>query len=242
MRADLETLEQKLGHTFQNRSLLIRALTHKSWTYEQSNTELAADNELLEFLGDSILGFLVSDALWRAHPELSEGQLSKLKAHLVSEANLHKVAQALGLGRFLILGRCEEMSGGRNKKTLLADAVEALIAALHIDGGLDRAHAFVDEAIMAGAETLPPEGESAYTDYKTALQELTQARKLPMPRYSIVQERGPEHSKTFTIEARIGNEFTGEAEGPSKKSAGQKAAKLLLDKLRGMEDRVESAV
>lgn len=240
MGADLEILEQRLGHSFRDRNLLIRALTHKSWTYEQPQAAPSSDNELLEFLGDSILGFIVSESLWHAHPQLSEGQLSKYRAQLVSEANLHKVAQATGLGRFLILGRCEEMSGGRSKKTLLADAVEALIAALHIDGGLECARGFVVSAIMQQAEPLPLEGEPGYTDYKTALQELAQARKLPMPRYLIVQERGPEHSKTFTIEARIGAGLAGEADGPSKKSAGQKAAKILLDKLRGGADGTPS--
>jgi ribonuclease-3 len=232
MRADRAALEEKLGHSFSNRDLLVRALTHKSWIYEHPGSHPTGDNEQLEFLGDSILGFLVSDALWRSYPELTEGHLSKLKAQLVSEANLLKVAHAIGVGQFLVLGRCEEMSGGRNKKTLLADAVEALIAAVYLDGGMDAARQFVQSAIVSNIELLEPSGEPGYTDYKTALQELAQARKLPMPRYSIVHESGPEHAKTFTIEARIGNEFSGEAEGLSKKSAGQKAAKLLLGKLR----------
>ena len=232
MRADLGALEEKLGHSFSNYDLLFRALTHKSWIYEHPDSSSTGDNEQLEFLGDSILGFLVSDALWRTNPVLTEGQLSKMKAQLVSEANLLKVAHAIGVGHFLVLGRCEEMSGGRSKKALLADAVEALIAAVYLDGGLEAARQFVQGAIVSKAELLEPAGEPGYTDYKTALQELTQARRLPMPRYSIVQERGPEHSKTFIIEARVGSESSGQAEGPSKKSAGQKAAKLLLGKLR----------
>ncbi len=232
VRAGLEALEAQLRHVFSKRELLVRALTHKSWIYEQPNSAALSDNEQLEFLGDSILGFLVSDALWRAHPELSEGQLSKFRAHLVSETNLHKIAEALALGRFLVLGRCEEMSGGRKKKTLLADAVEALIAAIYLDGGLDAARRFVEEAIVQETDSIETSGEPGFTDHKTALQELTQARKLPMPRYSIVHERGPEHSKTFTIEARIGADLSVEAEGPSKKIAGQAAAKMLLKKLR----------
>jgi ribonuclease-3 len=232
MRADLAALEEKLGHSFSNRDLLVRALTHKSWIYEHAVPDSAGDNEQLEFLGDSILGFLVSDALWSAYPQLTEGQLSKLKAQLVSEASLLKVAQNIGVGQFLILGRCEEMSAGRNKKTLLADAVEALIAALYLDGGIEAARRFVQHAIVSSVAPLHPDGESGYTDYKTALQELAQAHRLPMPRYSIVQERGPEHAKIFTMEARVGDEVSGEAEGPSKKSAGQLAAKLLLAKLR----------
>lgn len=232
MRADLAALEEKLGYSFSNRDLLVRALTHKSWIYEHAAPDSAGDNEQLEFLGDSILGFLVSDALWRTYSELTEGQLSKLKAQLVSEASLLKVAQGIDVGRFLILGRCEEMSGGRNKKTLLADAVEALIAAMYLDGGIEAARQFVQRTIVSNAALLQPAGEPGYTDYKTALQELAQAHRLPMPRYSIVQERGPEHAKIFTMEARVGNEVSGEAEGPSKKSAGQLAAKLVLNKLR----------
>jgi ribonuclease-3 len=232
MRADLAALEEELGHSFSNRDLLVRALTHKSWIYEHPGSNSSGDNEQLEFLGDSILGFLVSDALWRSYPELTEGHLSKLKAQLVSEANLLKVAHAINVGHFLVLGRCEEMSGGRNKKALLADSVEALIAAVYLDGGMEAARGFVQAAIVSKAELLEPAGEPGYTDYKTALQELAQARRLPMPHYAVVQERGPEHSKIFTIEARVGSESSGEAEGPSKKSAGQKAAKLLLGKLR----------
>ena len=236
MPAELELLEQKLGYVFSRRELLIRALTHKSWMYEQPHSSEFGDNEQLEFLGDSILGFLVSVSLWRAHPELAEGQLSKLRAQLVNEAHLYKVAQALSLGSFLILGRCEEMSGGRSKKALQADAVEALIAGIYLDGGLEPAGRFVQEAIVDSADVAATAGGPGFTDYKTALQELTQARHLPMPRYSTVHQRGPEHSKTFLIEARVGDELRGEAEGPSKKIAGQKAARLVLDQLRNRFD------
>src|SRR5215472_7333574 len=137
MSEHLEKLEEVLGHRFGNRELLERSLTHKSRVYEKTPDSAAADNEQFEFLGDSILGFIVSEVLVSRHPAFPEGQLSKLKAHLVSATHLHQVALQVELGRFLRLGRGEEMSGGREKKALLANAVEALIAALYLDGGLE---------------------------------------------------------------------------------------------------------
>ena len=230
MTGELESLETALGHSFQNRELLRRALTHRSSAYEKNTPhEAAHDNEQLEFLGDSILGFIVSDALVTQHPDYPEGRLSKLKAHLVSSSHLHEVAMQLRLGDYLFLGRGEELSGGRGKKALLSDAVEALIAAIYLDAGFDAARQFVVEHIL-GAE--PPAEEGAQiTDYKGALQELAQSLKLPQPRYAIVDERGPEHSKTFLVEVRIGRDLAASGEGLSKKSAGQKAAQKVLEQL-----------
>lgn len=243
MALDSETLEAAVGYRFANRELLARAFTHRSSVYERSpgvlgqfDTQVGAsaassDNEQLEFLGDAILGFVVSDALVAAHPEYPEGRLSKIKAQLVSASHLHAVAARLHLGDYLLLGRGEEMSGGREKKALLANAVEALIAALYLDGGMEPARRFVLEQIIGESE---PEAEAALaTDYKSALQELAQSLKLPQPRYEIVDERGPEHAKTFLVEVRIGREWVGRAEGLSKKSAGQKAAQ---DVLRQIEE------
>src|ERR1700733_1912568 len=151
MNADLGNLEKALGHTFLDRELLERALTHKSRVYEKSaEGQTSTDNEQLEFLGDAILGFVVSECLVRRYASSPEGRLSKLKAHLVSAARLHEVAQELGLGEYLILGRGEEMSGGREKKALLSDAVEALIAALYIDAGLEAARAFIEDRVVGG--------------------------------------------------------------------------------------------
>jgi len=229
MSAKLESLEQILGHRFQNRELLERALTHKSRVYEKNIDNAAADNEQLEFLGDSILGFLVSEALVARHPSFPEGRLSKLKAYLVSASHLHEVALKLELGEHLLLGRGEEMSGGREKKALLANAVEALIAAIYLDAGMDPARALVLQHIVGDART-PEEGEQL-TDYKSALQEMAQGLKLPQPRYLIVEERGPEHAKTFRVEVRVGREWVSQAEGLSKKSAGQKAAQQILQQL-----------
>ena len=156
----------------------------------------------MEFLGDAILGFIVSDALVAAHPEYPEGRLSKFKAQLVSSSHLHEVAARLRLGDYLLLGRGEEMSGGREKKALLANAVEALITALYLDGGVDPARRFILRHVIGEAE---PSNETALAiDYKSALQELAQSRKLPQPRYAFVEERGPEHAKTFLSRSSVG--------------------------------------
>ena len=229
MGADLDVLEAVLGHRFENRALLERALTHKSRASEKNSSEPASDNEQLEFLGDAILGFLVSEALVARHPGYPEGRLSKLKAHLVSASHLHEVALSVKLGNYLILGRGEEMSGGREKKALLANAVEALIAAMYLDGSIHPVRQFVLQHIVGDAASTAESQPG--NDYKSALQEIAQALKLPQPRYSTLEERGPEHAKTFLVEVRVGREWVSQAEGLSKKSAGQKAAQLVLQQL-----------
>jgi ribonuclease III len=232
MNAELGNLEKSLGHIFTNRELLEQALTHKSRIYEKNpEGQCSADNEQLEFLGDAILGFAVSECLVRRHASYPEGRLSKLKAHLVSAARLHEVAQELGLGEYLFLGRGEEMSGGREKKALLSDAVEALIAALYLDAGLDKARQFIETRVVGEYHSNEDGSDGAVTDYKSALQETAQALKLPPPRYVIVAEDGPEHMKTFTVEVRLGKEWISQAQGLSKKSAGQKAAQQILQQL-----------
>ncbi|MDX2154226.1 MAG: ribonuclease III [Bryobacteraceae bacterium] len=231
MSADLGALEAEIDYAFRNREILVRALTHKSRTAEHTS-EPSADNEQLEFLGDSILGFLVSEALICLFPSYREGRLSKLKAHLVSALHLQDVAASLHLGQYLVLGRGEEMSGGRTKKALMANACEALIAAVYLDGGMEAARTFIQRHIIRDFDKNTLEGRTPLADHKSELQELSQALKLPPPRYVTVNEQGPEHAKTFTVEARIGKEWVCRAEGASKKSAGQQAAKLLLDWLR----------
>ena len=186
------------------------------------------DNEQLEFLGDSVLGFLVAEALVRRFPEYREGELSRLKAHLVSAAHLHGVARRLDLGSYLELGRSEEMTGGRAKKTLLVDALEALIGAIFLDGGLEAARSLA----ATRARLHEPDIQPAIVNFKNALEELTQARKLPQPRYSIAREQGPEHSKTFTVEVRVGEDFAGQADGHTKKIAAQRAARAVYERLR----------
>jgi ribonuclease-3 len=233
MSAEREAPETVAGHGFRDQGLLRRALTHRSYAHERIAAGEAGllDNEQLEFLGDSILGFLVSEFLVRHYPDLAEGRLSKLKAYLVSESHLHQVARGLDLGRRLLLGRGEELSGGRAKKALLADALEALIAAVYLDAGVEAVRQFVLRHVVGGMEAQLEGAGLPLADFKSALQELAQARGLAQPCYVIVRERGPEHSKTFTVEVRIGQEWAGQAEALTKKDAGQRAAQVLLEKL-----------
>jgi ribonuclease-3 len=237
MHADTASLELRINHRFSDAELLRRALTHSSLANEARNATGSPlnDNEQLEFLGDSILGFLIAEALVRRSPESREGELSRLKAHLVSAAHLHGVARRLDLGSYLDLGRSEEMSGGRAKKTLLVDALEAIIAAVYLDGGLEAARTLVFDHILdapfSGDEEAGTDIQPAITNFKSALQELAQSRKLPQPRYVIVRERGPEHSKTFTVEVRVGKDLTGQAEGRNKKVAAQRAARGVYERL-----------
>lgn len=229
MRADLEVLEAALGYRFSNRDFLTRALTHTSHAYEK-NLPLG-DNEQLEFLGDSILGFLVSEHLIERFPAYREGRLSILKNFLVSASHLYEVAQRLELGEYLLLGRGEELSGGRVKKGLLADAVEALIAAIYLDGGLEAARAFVVRHILGEAAAVADYADSLFTNYKGALQEVARSLNLPAPRYVVVGEHWPAHARIFTVEARIADEWVARGEGDSKKSAGQQAAQIILKQL-----------
>jgi ribonuclease-3 len=234
MRPALSHLETAIGHAFGNSELLDRALTHSSHVHERAaraDTPLA-DNEQMEFLGDAILGFLVSEALVEQLPAYSEGRLSKLKAHMVSAAHLYGVADRLQLGQYLHLGRGEEMSGGRSKRTLLVDALEALIAAIYLDAGIGKVREFVRHHIAGDPALVTPEDPASVTDFKSALQELARARKLPLPRYVIVAEKGPEHLKTFAIEVRVGKDCVAQAEGYSKKNAAQNAARLALEQMR----------
>jgi ribonuclease-3 len=178
---------------------------------------------------------MISEALVERLPVYSEGRLSKLKAHIVSAVHLYGVAERLQLGQYLQLGRGEEMSGGRSKRTLLVDALEALLAALYLDAGIEKARDFVerwvvdDPSVVLSTDELP----GPLTDFKSALQELARARNLALPRYVIVKEQGPEHSKTFTIEVRLGKDWAAQAEGYSKKNAAQNAARVIFEQLSG---------
>jgi ribonuclease-3 len=237
MRAELESLESRINYRFSDPELLRRALTHSSAANEAHGGTGSPqdDNEQLEFLGDSILGFLISEALVLRFPESREGALSQLKAHLVSAAHLHGVARRLDLGSYLELSRGEEMSGGRARKTLLGDALEALIAAIYLDGGIEAARGFVAahvfDAPFSSDEDADTDIQPAITNFKTALQELAEARQLPAPHYTVVRERGPDHSKTFTIEVRVGKDWTGQAEGRTKKVAAQRAARGVFERM-----------
>jgi ribonuclease-3 len=238
MRAEPASLELRIDYQFSHAELLRRALTHSSLANE-SHTGASSplnDNEQLEFLGDSVLGFLVAEALVRRFPEYREGELSRLKAHLVCAAHLHGVARRLDLGGYLELGRSEEMSGGRAKKTLLVNALEAIIGAIWLDGGLEAARGFVAahvlDAPFSGDEEAGTDIQPAIANFRMALEEIAQAHKLPQPNYSIVREQGPQHSKTFTVEVRVGKEWTGQADGRTKKIAAQRAARGVYERLR----------
>lgn len=248
MNSDLTNLQAALGHRFSRPELLERALTHSSHAHEESKAvagESAVeklDNEQLEFLGDAILGLVASQLLFERFPGFHEGQLSKLKAHLVSAGHLVRVATHLELGQYLRLGRGEERSGGRAKSTLLSDALEAVIAAMYLDAGMDRTREFIIGQILEPElERVSTEGEGDFSlaDYKSALQELLQSTGRLQPVYATVKEEGPDHRKTFTVEARIypqgqnKPEFVARAEGATKKKAEQLAAKQALDHLRG---------
>ncbi len=222
-------LEEALEYRFRDGELLSCALTHKSRAADREAAPQFCDNERLEFLGDSILGFLVSERLLELFPGAPEGVLSKRKSRLVSETHLHTVARSLSLGRHLILGRTEQVNGGREKKTLLADAVEALIAALYLDGGMEAARRFV--LAQVAQDAAEGDGEPEAADHKSALQELAQALKLPHPRYSVLETHGPDHAKTFLVEVRIGGAWAARAEGQSKKSASQEAARRVIERI-----------
>ncbi len=238
--APLEELETRIGHRFERRELLQRALTHKSLPNETlPPVEPPGHNEPFEFLGDAILGFLASDYLFRHCPGAPEGRLSRLKNHLVSAVHLHEAALAIGLGRFLHLGKGEELSGGRAKPNLLANGIEALIAALYLDGGLEAARRFVESAILASPSIEEIESASTPFNAKSALLEIAHARKLPLPRYAIVAESGPQHAKLYLVEARLGAQASARAEGCSLKQASQRAARKILDLLLS-ETPVES--
>jgi len=236
MKPPIEALQEKLGHQFRNQELLLRALTHRSWLSERgSPLPENSDNEQLEFLGDAILGFIVSESLVTQHPLLREGQLSQWKAHLVSASHLHCCAADLRLGDHLLLGRGEERNGGRERKTLLSNALEAVIAAIHMDFGIDAARSFIEEHVLGPLGNADDVKSIGLLNHKSVLHEKAQALGLPAPQYEIVETGGPEHAKIFIIEASIGERFRSRGTGSSKKAASQHAAQLLLEQMNFAE-------
>ena len=222
--ADLRRLEEALGHRFADVELLDRALTHTSHAHQDLEGH-TRHNEALEFLGDSVLGLVVADLLHRRDADGPEGAKSKARAHLVAAPSLARRAAELGLPALLRLGRGEEKTGGRKKASLWANAYEAVIAALYLDGGLDAAYRFVRDqfaADLAAAAALPTD------DHKSALQELLQARGEAVPEYVVVAEEGPSHRRQFRVECRINGQPVSQAVGASKKAAQQEAARLAL--------------
>jgi ribonuclease III len=252
---NIRDLQEVLGCTFAQPELLEQALTHTSQAREwealrPAEPSRVGDNEQLEFLGDAVLGFLTSEELFQRFPNFREGELSKLRAHLVSEKHLIRVAQKLELGEYLRLGRGEEKSGGRHKTALLVDALEAVLAALFLDRGLEAVRRVVlREILEPELEGLAHSGNTLpLTDYKSALQEKLQAAGRSQPVYVLVKEQGPEHRKIFTVEARLrppgshtGSEFVGRAEGSTKKNAEQDAARQVLEYLAAAASSGEMA-
>lgn len=224
---EFEALEARVGYSFKDRGLLEHALTHKSKAHEDPSGGVA-DNESLEFLGDAVLGLVVAEALFRSFPRYSEGQKSKIKANLVSTASLAEMAEQMGLGDHMILGRGEEKTGGRRKQALLADTCEALIAAIYLDGGLDPARAFLMREFSAGIEDAK-QPEYFGRDYKSRLQERLQAMGKPLPSYRISGEVGPDHRKLFHVEVFVGDDMIAQGTGRTKKDAEQEGAKLAFD-------------
>jgi len=223
-------LEQAIGHSFSDPSHLLRALTH-STVRQEAAENFSGDNEELEFLGDAVLGLIVSEHLLRCFPEWNAGKLSQSKARLVSAPSLHQAARKLNLGAYVQLGRGEEKTGGREKETVLADAYEAVVGAVYLDAGLAAAAGFVsrtllDEAVRENAASL------GVPDHKSALQELLQARGLRPADYRVAEESGPDHQKSFAVEVFVAGRCVARGEGSSKKKAEQTAAGVALQQLR----------
>ena len=223
----MDKLEEKIGYSFKNRELLTTALTHSSYTNERHDS--LDCYERLEFLGDSILGVVTAEFLYRHAPKLPEGRMTRLRAELVCEVSLHKVALSLELGKYMRLGRGEERTGGRERTSILADMVEAIIAAIYLDSGMEEAKKFVMDKVLKDAE-ITDQHRSA--DYKTALQELIQRDSESRIEYELIGESGPDHDKRFTFCVKINGTVAGEGTGRTKKEAEQLAAQKALEELK----------
>ncbi|HTQ87790.1 MAG TPA: ribonuclease III [Candidatus Solibacter sp.] len=232
---EIAELESALGHSFRDPRWLFQALMHSSRIPERTAQDPSESNEKLEFLGDAVLELVVSEKLVRAFPDWTEGQLSKSRARLVNAAALSLAAQRLGLGQHLRLGRGEEKTGGRNKPALLADAYEAVIAAIYLDAGLEAARGFVQRSLVEG-EIAVEAGRIGHTDHKSALQEFLQSRGIAPGSYHVISESGPDHQKTFRVEVRINGEIAALGTGRTKKEAEQSAAIAALIQLGAEEN------
>ena len=230
--SEFEPLERRIGYRFKDRGMLEHALTHRSRVHEDASGGVF-DNESLEFLGDSVLGFVIADILFRQFPQHNEGQKSKLKASIVSATSLARLGEKIDLGEFLILGRGEEKTGGRRKLALIADSYEALIAAIYLDGGIEPVRAFIGRQFADLVEEARRFGaDAAFTaDYKSALQEWLQSHDRGLPVYRLAAEVGPAHRRMFDVEVLVEGNAIARAEGKSKKEAAQAAAKLALERL-----------
>lgn len=220
----LSELQDRLGYHFHREALLQQALTHKSFAHERGH---GAHNESMEFLGDAVLGFVITDFIYHGFPALTEGRKSKIKAYLVSASTLSQLALALEIPTFLRLGKGEEKTGGRKKKALSANALEAVVAAIYLDSGIDAVRAFLEPLYEPLIDEIR-DGRAIVEDPKTALQEFLQARNLETAQYFVTAESGPEHRKTFHVELKVGDRKLGEASGTTKKKAELLAAQEAL--------------
>jgi len=231
MKIKFKQVEKRIGYSFKNRNLLAQALTHSSYAYEnQKNVD--EDNETMEFLGDSVLGLVVADYLFAAYPNLAEGELSKLKSTVANTSSLSSFAKRVKLDRIILLGKGEEKSGGRKKKTILAAAFEALVAAIYLDGGLEQTRRFLQGYLQPFLRRIKTRN-FLINNYKSALQEYFQKVNLPPPVYRTIMVSGPDHKRSFKVEVLIGNEPLARAEGNTKKDAQKMAAQKALKKILG---------
>ena len=225
----MHTLEEKLGYVFKNKALLENALQHSSYANEHRSAGLRS-NERLEFLGDAVLGVVTADCLYRKHPNLPEGDLTRIRAALVCEESLHEVAQSLELGRHLKLGRGEELGGGRERASILADATESVFAAVYLDGGMDAARDLIHRVLLD--KEREEQVEERRRDYKTELQELVQRKSDQLLRYELTGSSGPDHAKEFAFRVTLNGAEIGTGTGRSKKEAEQSAACAALEHLK----------
>lgn len=224
----MQELEQKIGYSFQNKNLLLTALTHSSYANER-HRDSSESYERLEFLGDSILGYITAEFLYRHHPAIPEGRMTRLRAELVCEVSLHQIAQRLELGRVMRLGKGEEHTGGRERPSILADMVESIIAAMYLDSGsLDEPRRFIMTQLLDRADLGV---QHRVADYKTDLQELVQRKPNQYITYEMIRQTGPDHDKTFTFRVSVNGTAAGEGSGRTKKEAEQMAAKQALEVL-----------
>ncbi|HCD81832.1 MAG TPA: ribonuclease III [Ruminococcaceae bacterium] len=219
----MDGLEQKLGYKFNNINLLKNALTHSSYANEVRNG--FSSNERLEFLGDSVLSIVVSDYIYKHYPNMPEGELTKLRASLVCEKSLCAFSRELELGSYLMLGKGEDKGGGRERDSILADAFEAVLAAIYLDGGMEPARRHVMNFVL---RELKHTDDEVFKDYKTALQEIIQRNPEESVTYILIDESGPDHDKSFTVEVRLNSNVIGKGTGKNKKRAEQMAAKEAL--------------
>ena len=222
----IKDLANAIGYRFRNITLLQNALAHSSYANERWHNSLMS-NERLEFLGDSILGMLVADHLYRNYPDRPEGELTRMRADMVCERALAQIAQRISLGEHLLLGKGEEQSGGRSRDSILADAVESVIAACYLDGGMDAAKQFVQSFVLDRMSVAPVNNK----DHKTALQERVQQKRNQVLAYTLVGERGPDHDKHFEVELTLNGQVIGRGVGSSKKRAEQDAARVALENM-----------